>query len=137
MRGESAWSFVISAVRTMKAKGATKTIAVAISREWFATATRKRWRRTAGGGLRRMRAAGPTGRLAELISAGRRRVVDPAPRVEQDREHDHEGDAEQEHRDRGRVAHVEVDEPLLVEQHGVEERRVLRVAEVVDRVACL
>src|SRR2546423_12362982 len=95
MRGESAWSFVISAVRTMKAKGAMKTIAVAISREWFATATRKRWRRTAGGGLRRMRAAGPTGRLAELISAGRRRVVDPAPRGQQGRGHAPKGAAQQ------------------------------------------
>ena len=43
----------------------------------------------------------------------------------------------QQHRHRRRVAHLEVVEPVLVEQHRVEQRRVVRVAEAAERVACL
>src|ERR671934_829095 len=78
---ESAWSFVISAVRKMKPKGAMNAIAAAISSEWFATATRKRCRRTEAGGRRRVIDRGPSGAGALLISARAPRGVDPAARV--------------------------------------------------------
>src|SRR2546423_423396 len=104
----------------MKPNGAMKMIAAAIRSELFATATRKRWRRTAAGGLRRTSAAA-TGTLAEVISARRPGVVDPAAGVDEDQRDDDEGDAEQDHRKRRRVAHVEVHEAVLVEQHRVEE----------------
>ena len=59
-------------------------------------------------------------------------VVHPAAGVADDEDGDGERDDEQHHRHRRRVAHVEVAEPVLVEQHGIEERRGLGIAEVVD-----
>ena len=50
---DSACVFVISAVRMMKKNGARNMTATTISSEWFATASRKRLRRTAAGTLRR------------------------------------------------------------------------------------
>src|SRR5918912_2580910 len=121
----------------MKPKGARKTIAAAISNEWFATETRKRCRLTAAGGRRRTTDAEPKGTLAVLISASRSRVVHPAARVPEDDRGHREGHDEQHDRERARVAHEVVHERGLVEQDGVEERRVLREAEVVHRVARL
>src|ERR687886_1675293 len=112
---ESACSFVISAVRRMNANGARKTIAVAISSEWFATATRKRCRRTAAGGRRRTTDAAPKGTLAVLISVRRSGVVHPAARVPEDDGGDREGGDEQHDRERARVAHEVVHERGLVE----------------------
>src|SRR5947207_14971242 len=134
---ESAWSFVISAVMRMKANGARNAIAEAISSEWLATATRKRCRRTEAGGRRRVTERAPSGTLALLISARASGVVHPAARVPEDDRGHREGDDEQHHRERAGVAHEVVHERRLVEQDGVEERRVLRVAQVVDRVARL
>ena len=57
-------------------------------------------------------------------------VVHPAPRVAHDHQRDRERDGEQQHRHRRRVAHVEEAEAVLVEEHGVEERRALGVAEL-------
>src|ERR671939_433819 len=68
----------------MNANGARKTISVAIRSEWFATATRKRCRRTAAGGRRRTTDAAPKGTLAVLISARGSRVMHPAARVPED-----------------------------------------------------
>src|SRR3954464_4740183 len=48
-RAESACPLVINAVRVMKTKGATNATAAAISKLWFATASRKRLRRTLAG----------------------------------------------------------------------------------------
>src|SRR5919197_3424483 len=127
---ESAWSFVISAVSKMKAKGARNAIAEAISSEWFATETRKRCRRTEAGGRRRVIERAPSGTLAVLISARAPGVVDPAARVPEDDRGHGEGDDEQDHRERAGVAHEVVHEGCLVEQDWVEERRVLRVAQV-------
>src|SRR5918912_4312193 len=121
----------------MNANGARKTISVAIRSEWFATATRKRCRRTAAGGRRRTTDAAPKGTLAVLISARRSGVVDPAARVPEDDRGHGKGHDEQHDRERARVAHEVVHERGLVEQDGVEERRVLREAEVVHRVARL
>src|SRR5919206_1889303 len=81
---ESAWSFVISAVSVMKANGARKAIAEAIRSAWFATATRKRCRRTEAGGRRRVTERVPRGMVALLISARAPAVVDPAARVPED-----------------------------------------------------
>src|SRR4051812_11403423 len=55
-RDDSAWSLVISAVNSMKAMGARKAIAAAIRKLWFATASKRRLRRTLAGG--RLRANG-------------------------------------------------------------------------------
>src|ERR687886_1839305 len=121
----------------MNANGARKTIAVAISSEWFATATRKRCRRTAAGGRRRAIDAAPKGTLAVLMSARGSRVVHPAARVPEDDRGDGERDDEQHDRERAGVAHEVVHEGGLVEQDGVEERRVLRIAEVVQGIARL
>src|SRR3954468_5329190 len=122
----------------MKRIGKTNAIAAAISRLWSATATRKRLRRTERGTSRRGGAEGgangTAGGEVVLISATRR-VVDPAPRVAHDRQRDRERDDEQQHRHRGGVAHVEEAEALLEQQHGIEQRRVLWVAEVVGRIA--
>src|SRR5919204_3907739 len=121
----------------MKPNGARKAIAEAISSEWFATETRKRCRRTEAGGRRLVTERVPSGTLAVLISACASGVVDPAPRVPEDDRGHGERDNEQHHRERAGVAHEVVHERRLVEQDGVEERRVLRVTQVVDRVACL
>src|SRR5256714_9438251 len=137
MFDDSACWFVISAVSRMKANGARNATAAAISSEWFATATRKRCRRTAGGGRRRTTERAPRGTLAVLISARAPRVVDPAPRVPEDDRRHAERDDEQHDRERAGAAHEVVDERRLVEPDGGEERRVLRVAQVVHRVARL
>src|SRR5581483_8003453 len=72
-RDDSAWSFVISAVRVMKTNGARKTIDAEINRLWFATASRNRRRRTGAGGFRRLSATGAAiSSGAELTSAPRR-----------------------------------------------------------------
>ncbi len=49
---DSAWLSVIRAVSVMKKKGARNAIETAIKRLWFATAIRKRRRRTDAGGFR-------------------------------------------------------------------------------------
>src|SRR5204863_10060977 len=121
----------------MNKKCAMKRAAVTIRSEWFATPSRKRRLRTEARGLRRA-SSRATGTLAELTSTLRGRVVDPFARVDDDEQRHGERDSEEQHRERGRVAHVEVPEPLLVQEHGVEERRALRIAVVVDGlVACL
>ena len=76
--GESACSFVISAVSATNTTGARNSAAAAISRLWSATATRKRRRRTARGGVRRTSA-----RCSACACASPHRplVVHPAARV--------------------------------------------------------
>src|SRR3954454_14354451 len=122
----------------MKRIGKTNAIAAAISRLWSATATRKRLRRTERGTSWRAGAeggaAGTGGGGGVLISATRG-GADPAPRVAHDRQRDRERDDEQQHRHRGGVAHVEEAEALLEQQHGIEQRRVLGVAELVGGAA--
>src|SRR5205085_11880650 len=111
--------FVISAVIRMKAKGARNAIAEAIRSAWFATATRKRCRRTEAGGRRRVTERAPSGMVALLISACAPAVVHPAARVPEDSRRHREGNDEQHHRERARVAHEVVHEGGLVEQDGV------------------
>src|SRR5438132_11827843 len=96
---DSACWFVISAVSRMKANGARNAIAEAISSEWFATATRKRCRRTEAGGRRRVTERAPSGTLAVLISACAPGVVHPAARVPEDDRGHGECDDQQDHRD--------------------------------------
>src|SRR6266511_4495999 len=110
----------------MKTNGARKAIASAIRTLWFATASRKRRRRTRGGGRRRTSGAATS---TEVISARPSRVVHPPARVEQDHERDREGDGQKQHGHRRGVAHLEISEAVRVEQDGVEEGRVLGVAE--------
>src|SRR5207244_2630833 len=92
---ESAWSFVIRAVSVMKVNGARNAIAAAIRSAWFATATRKRCRRTEAGGRRRVTERAPSGTVTLLISTRAPRVVDPAARVPEDDRGHREGDDEQ------------------------------------------
>ena len=132
---DSAWSSVISAVRTMNTNGARNMIASAIRMLWSAIAISSRLRRTARGGRRRSAAGGGAAGCGLHAHLGPPRVVDPAPRAAQDHQGDGEGDEQQQHRHRRGVAHVEVAEPLLVEQHRIEEGRVLRIAQVVGGVA--
>src|SRR5262245_12732452 len=90
-------------------------------------------KRTSGGGL-----GGPGGaprrglRPRRGCSSNRSRVVNPPPRIANDQDGDRERDHEQEHGQRRCVAHVEELESVLVQQHGIEQRRALRIAEVVD-----
>ena len=110
----------------MKTNGARKATAAAISRLWSAIAT------GAAGGAPSA-AAPPDGERASTVVAAltdRSLVVHPAARVADDQERDRERDDEQEHRHRRGVAHVEVAEPVLVEEDRVEERRALGVAEL-------
>ena len=105
--GVSAWSLVINAVSTMKTSGARNTIAARSG----CCARRSRPaapRRTAAGARRRT-----TRRSAAVAISGiaPRPVVDPAPRVADDEQRDGERDREQQHRQRRRVAHVEVRSP--------------------------
>src|SRR5919201_445072 len=106
------------------------TAAAAISRLWLAAAKRSLRRLTAGGSRRLMiagRAAMSTLAVLNLATPSPQRplVVNPSPRGENDDERDAERDREQDHRHCGGVAHVEVAEPVLVEEDREEQRRVL------------
>src|SRR3954452_14957564 len=113
----------MSAVSTMKTTGKMNAIAAAMSRLWSAIVTSRRRRRTArgtsrgGAGGADGAATGTAGECV-LTSAPRPCVVHPASRVAHDQQRDREGDDEQQHRHRRRVAHVEEAEALLEEQHG-------------------
>src|SRR5262245_34124892 len=116
----------------MKTNGARNSTATTIRRLWFAIDTRKRRRRTAAGGLRRTSVAVATSAVViPAPGAGKagtsalwslRRaygssgplVVHEPPRVQEDHERDGERDAEQHHRHRRGVAHLEVPEAVLV-----------------------
>src|SRR5215218_2471619 len=123
MRGDSAWSVVISDVSAMKMSGAMNATAVAISRLCSATPIRNRRRRTARGTTRRAGGVAATGSAGVVVLTSRpsARVVDPAARVTHDHERDRERDDEQQHRHRRRVAHVEEAEALLEQQHWIEQ----------------
>src|SRR3954468_9223597 len=127
---ESAWSFVIRAVSVMNTNGPRKRAAVTMSNEWFATPSRKRRRRTSAGGF--LRTSGALAAVVVALTSRGSRVVDPAARVDDDHERHRERHREQQDRQRRRVAHVEVAEAVLVEEHRIEERRAFGIAEVVD-----
>src|SRR5437868_15029995 len=71
IRAESAWLFVINAVRVMKMNGARNAIDVAMSTLWFATVTSRRRRRIRAGGRRRTNGVATS---AALISGPRLRA---------------------------------------------------------------